>query len=59
MTKTDIGILSVGSSNYDSKTEPKRINGYKVGMKSIPALFWKEMSPANGQKETKEKAGND
>lgn len=61
MTKKDTNVLSGGLSGCESKTATTPTNGYKVGTKNIPALFWKKMSSTNGQKETegKKKNGND
>lgn len=59
MIKTGTAALSVGLSECDSQTETKLTDGYKVGTKSIPALFWKKMSPINGKKVTGGKVGND
>ena len=56
--KADIGTLSGGLSECESMTETERITGYKVGNKSIPALFWKKMSSTNGKKVTKAKKEN-
>ena len=59
MIKTGTAALSGGSSVCGLQTETKPMFGYKVGTKSIPALFWKTMSSINGKKVTAGKDGND
>lgn len=56
--KAGTAILSGGSSECVLETETMPTNGYKVGTKNIPALFWNPMLSINGKKETKERKEN-
>ena len=59
MTKAGTDIWFVGLSVCDSMIGIRRSNGCRVGMKSIPDLFWSEMYLASGSEATVAKAGND
>lgn len=58
-TKVGTGIWWLGLSVCGSMIGIRRSNGCRVGMKSIPDLFWSEMYSASGIKATGAKAGND
>lgn len=59
MTKAGTDIWFVGLSVCGSMIGIRRSNGCRVGMKSIPDLFWSEMYSVNGTRAIAERAGND
>jgi hypothetical protein len=46
----DIGTSSGGLLGKELKTEITPSNGYAVGTKNIPALFWKQTSLPSGKR---------
>lgn len=56
--KADIGTLSGGLYECEPRTVIMPINGYGVGKKNIPALFWNRMLLTNGKKVTAVKTGS-
>ncbi len=56
--KADIGTLSGGLYECESGTVIMPINGYGVGKKNIPALFWNRMLLTNGKKVIEERKAN-
>ena len=59
MIKIGTAALSGGSSVCGLQTETKLMSGYKVGTKSIPALFWSPMSSINGKRVIEVRVGNE